>query len=111
MKYLATLALTLASVASADWALYCGDSCEDGTLVASGSEAVDTCTSLSGTYAYCSILADSEYYVDWWKAIFFENSECLVNSDKTGYHESAGLFNGSCTTSGTWENYYVVVNA
>lgn len=26
MKYLATLALTLASVANADWTLYCGDS-------------------------------------------------------------------------------------
>ncbi|KAJ5609449.1 hypothetical protein N7528_010016 [Penicillium herquei] len=111
MKYFTTLALALASVATADWALYCGDSCEDGTLVASGSEAVDSCASLDGSYDYCYILADSEYYVDWWKAIFFESETCLVNDDISGMHESLGLFNGSCTAEGPWTSYYVVVYA
>ncbi|KAJ5668978.1 hypothetical protein N7462_010048 [Penicillium macrosclerotiorum] len=111
MKYLTTLTLALASVATADWALYCGDSCSNGALVASGSEYEGSCTSLGGTYDYCYILADSIYYVNWWKAIFFENESCLVNNDKDGYHESNGLFNGSCTDSGSWTHYKVVINA
>ncbi|KAJ5647270.1 hypothetical protein N7490_003642 [Penicillium lividum] len=110
MKFFPTLALTLASVATADWALYCGDSCTDGTLVASGSDAVETCPSLGATYDYCYILADSIYYVDWWKALFYENDDCLITG-VAGGRESAGLFNGSCTVAGVWKNYKVVVNA
>jgi hypothetical protein len=133
MKYFTTLALTLASVATADWALYCGDSvssnqnpqflamlfstpltqrdqCTDGTLVASGSEAELSCTSLGGTYDYCYILADSIYYVDWWKAIFTENIDCII-SGIAGGRESKGLYNGSCTEAGSWKSYEVVINA
>ncbi|KAJ5947566.1 hypothetical protein N7466_000581 [Penicillium verhagenii] len=110
MKYLPTLALALASVATADWALYCGDSCSNGTLVASGSDVVETCASLGGTYDYCYILADAVYYIDWWKAIFFENADC-EDLDVAGGYQSLGLFNGSCTDAGDWKEYYVVINA
>ncbi|KAJ6110379.1 hypothetical protein N7486_002614 [Penicillium sp. IBT 16267x] len=110
MMYVTTLALTLSSVATADWALYCGDTCTDGTLVASGSSAELSCTSLGGTYDYCYILADSIYYVDWWKAIFTENIDCVI-SGIAGGRESNGLYNGSCTEAGTWKSYKVTVNA
>ncbi|KAJ6085852.1 hypothetical protein N7486_010133 [Penicillium sp. IBT 16267x] len=84
--------------------------CTDGTLVASGSDAVESCASLSDTYDHCYILANSIYYVDWWKAIFYENAECEVTGVSGGL-ESNGLFNGSCTEAGSWKSYEVVVNA
>lgn len=111
MKYSTAITLTLATMATADWALYCGDSvstfiqnyptitniksefqCTDGTLVASGSDAVESCASLGDTYDYCYILADSIYYVDWWKAIFTENIDCVI-SGVAGGRESNGLYN------------------
>ncbi|KAJ5655514.1 hypothetical protein N7507_007464 [Penicillium longicatenatum] len=111
MKYSTTiLALTLATTATADWALYCGDSCTDGTLIASGSEAVQSCASLGDTYDYCYILADSIYYVSWWKALSYENAKCEVTGVSGGL-ESDGLFNGSCTDAGSWKSYEVFVNA
>ncbi|KAJ5814796.1 hypothetical protein N7474_006573 [Penicillium riverlandense] len=111
MKYYTTLVLALASVATADWSLYCGNSCSGGTLVASGSDAQGACTSLGGTYDYCYVEAESSYSPTWWKAIFFESASCEVNSDVPGMHESSGVFNGGCTDAGSWTSYNVVVNA
>lgn len=133
MKYSTTLTLALATMATANWSLYCGDSvstsmdpflsyctftnnlnpklqCTDGTLVASGSHAVESCASLGDTYDYCYIKANSIYYVDWWKAIFYEGADCVVTSVSGGL-ESKGLFDGSCTAAGSWKSYEVVVNA
>ncbi|KAJ5556810.1 hypothetical protein N7494_000725 [Penicillium frequentans] len=110
MKYSTTITLALATMATADWSLYCGDSCTDGTLVASGSDAVESCVSLGDTYDYCYIEANSIYYANWWKAIFYENADCEVTSVSGGL-ESKGLFDGDCTDAGSWKSYEVVVNA
>lgn len=100
----ATALLALASSAAANtWTLYCGDSCDNGTVITTGSNYTGaSCTNLTSEYEYCYIEADKA----WYYAVVFQNEDCVVSSDAT----SAVLQSGECTDSGAFESYMVVVD-
>lgn len=100
----ATTLLALASSAAANtWTLYCGDSCSDGTAIATGSNFTGaSCSNLVSEYEYCYLSADKA----WYYAVVFQEPDCVVSSDAP----RTVLQPGECTDSGAFESYLVVVD-
>jgi hypothetical protein len=98
------LALALASsVAANTWTLYCGDSCSDGTAIATGSNFTGSaCTNLTSEYEYCYLSADKLFYY----GVVYQEADCVVSSDAP----RSLIQPGECTDSGAFESYRVVVD-
>lgn len=103
MQLLVTLTTLFATVIANDWTLYCGSSCSNGIAIASGSNYEGApCTDFGTTYEYCYMVADEPYY----KAVVLEGKDCAVTSEDI----ETSIFNGECTSIGTWSSYIVAVN-
>lgn len=100
----ATALMALASSAAANtWTLYCGDSCSDGTAIATGANFTGSaCTNLTSEYEYCYFSADKA----WYYGVAYQNDDCVVSDDAP----SSVIQPGECTDSGAFESYRVVVD-
>lgn len=102
MQFFTTTVLALATAVSANtYALYCGDSCSNGTLINSGgSYSGASCTNLDTAQAYCYLVSDETFY----KAVVSLDTDCIGTNDAEQV-----IWPGECY-EGPWESYQVVVN-
>lgn len=99
----ATLLALASSAAANTWTLYCGDSCSDGTAIATGSNFTGAaCTNLTSEYEYCYLSADKL----WYYGVVYQESDCLVSSDAP----RSLIEPGECTDAGAFESYRIVVD-
>lgn len=93
------------------WAFYCGNSCSDGTLIASGDytyAGFGSCTAFSQAYDYCWLECSGvcEENVDvWYEAVTYTTATCST----TGSSLLGQLQPGQCV-EGPWESYFVKLN-
>lgn len=98
MKLFATLATLVSLVVADEWALYCGSSCSDGKLIASGAGYIGAgCTNFDTAYDYCYLVADKPFY----KAVVQKGKDC--------YSPVASAHPGECTSLGPWQSYQLVI--
>lgn len=85
-------------------ALYCGDSCTNGTAIVSGVDDYQgaACTDISSSYDHCYF--ESEQV--WYHAVVFKNAGCVVGSSTP----AKVVETDECASAGPYLSYEVVVN-
>lgn len=108
--------LTLAATATSaldlgTWYLHCGDSCSDGTLIASGNYTFadfSDCFALSQAYDYCYLTCSGvceDNVSAWFGAVTYATATCST----TGDSEIGQMTPGDCL-AGPWKSYFMKLN-
>lgn len=97
---LALASTAITAVSANTYSLYCGSSCDSGSLVSSGADyAGASCTNLDTSMPYCYLVSDEAAY----KAIVSKADSCI------GGDEEQVVYAGECY-EGPWESFQVSVS-
>ncbi|KAL6850632.1 hypothetical protein ACO1O0_007756 [Amphichorda felina] len=105
MQLVATLTVLFSAAAATEWTFYCGSSCDDGTVIAQGTEfeATDCLNFEAGTTSdYCWLESDDTIH----KAVVYKHEGCVVADPG----EPQSIHEGECLEKGDWKSYHVVLN-